>query len=752
MSPLQISELVIEGLRGCPRPLTLALRGKSLCLIAENGCGKTTIADAVELWSTGDLASFHSEGCALDAAIHLDSSVATVTVTGSGFSHRRTLDATGIKELEPLAPSASSAIESIPILRHSTIAAFMGATAGEKKKALLELLGIGGLNGLRDPLRTSAGHAKRDAEAALRSVAAEKAAVKSQLAGEAFVAYAEARRLKARLDAPIASPSDVLELELSATGAPADPAGAVDRLAAALVAGAPSPVAAWNALVADDAVIRADATADLLRAAQRAIDPLDQSCPVCEQPIVGTELSERLATRAAALRTVRVRFSEVEAELAALESQLTMVSEAIADLLRSEPSGGWEEAGELRASEAALTEQITAIGTARTGRSSAPPIPDLQTLHSMLPRLRELASSQSRSAQTQSLVELTELRQKYLRLGRAERLERVTGQAYSAVRRILEIADEEIEQSISAAVARLSSLTADYYGRLVRGSPITDVKLVYRKARSGQLEFSLTFDGRHRGVTPPQRIMSTSQLNALGLALHLARLKLDEDVWRTMFLDDLVNSFDASHRQGLARLLVDEFADWQLIALTHDRAFEDILRRTVKGWSFKEIIAFSPSGGPQLSDGDPRVALRERLDNGASAMEAAHLARRALEQGLSTPLYRLAYAIRFDPDQRYTAQDYLRALRAGFKRSKSPLKDLAVLRRMDADSYMSNLGVHHRIDSSALTTDDLYRLADDLDELDRELNCGVCEEPVWRTHRSAGSGESFQCGCGALAA
>jgi hypothetical protein len=189
-----------------------------------------------------------------------------------------------------------------------------------------------------------------------------------------------------------------------------------------------------------------------------------------------------------------------------------------------------------------------------------------------------------------------------------------------------------------------------------------------------------------------------------------------------------------------------------VIVLTHDRWFKDILRRTVKGWDFKDITAFSSRGGPHLSAGDPRDALRAELDDGATGMEVAHLARRALEQTLSTPLAKLGYDIRYDPDQRYGAHDYLVALRRGLAHAKSPLKDLPVLGRMDTDSYMVNLGVHDRLDATALTTEDLYRLVDDLDELDAALRCESCNEPVWQQHRSRHGGESFRCGCGALAA
>ncbi len=371
----------------------------------------------------------------------------------------------------------------------------------------------------------------------------------------------------------------------------------------------------------------------------------------------------------------------------------------------------------------------------------------------MLPTLRDAATAaDSGATRTSALVDLAELRQKCLRLEDSRRRATTAEAASIAAERMLTIADEEIERAIRTAISTVAQRTADYYGRLVRGGPFTDIELVYKPARSGQVEFSLTFDGRHPRVSPPQRIMSTSQQNALGIALHLAWLKLHPQRWRVLVLDDVINSFDAPHRQGLARLLADEFADWQVIALTHDRSFKEILRRTVKGWQFKEIVAFSPRGGPHLADGDPRAALRARLDEGAVAMEVAHLARRALEHGLATPLAKLEYEIRYDPDQRYGAADYLQALRRGFKRCNSALKDLPVLARMEADSCMSNLGVHDRPDATSLTTDDLYRLVDDLDELDNALRCGQCNEPVWRQRRSESRGDSSRCGCGALAA
>ena len=132
---VKFNELKINGLRGCPLPFSLQLKGKSLCLLGENGHAKTTIADAAELWGTGDLGAFHSEGCSLVSAIHLDATAAIVEITGKGFSHRRALTrADGAGDLEPLTPTSIAEVEPIPILRHSTIAGFMDCTAGRRRR------------------------------------------------------------------------------------------------------------------------------------------------------------------------------------------------------------------------------------------------------------------------------------------------------------------------------------------------------------------------------------------------------------------------------------------------------------------------------------------------------------------------------------------------------------------------------------------------------------------------------------------
>ena len=260
-----------------------------------------------------------------------------------------------------------------------------------------------------------------------------------------------------------------------------------------------------------------------------------------------------------------------------------------------------------------------------------------------------------------------------------------------AVDRLREITEERVRTEVETEIKQLSSVAADFYGRLVKNPIYSNVTLEYTEGRRGGIEFSLTYNKRHP-VQPPQRVVSESQLNALGLAFFLARQKTGDTLWRTLVLDDVVNSFDSDHRMGLARLLTEEFADWQILFFTHDNMFATLGERFFTGWRFWQIVAWSPSEGPVLSEGDPLKRLKQRLDNGEAAADLGSLARFALERGLSRPLERLGLPIRFDRHQLHSAPEYLDALQKGFAERGSALRDLPVLTRMRGEAYLANVG------------------------------------------------------------
>jgi hypothetical protein len=271
--------------------------------------------------------------------------------------------------------------------------------------------------------------------------------------------------------------------------------------------------------------------------------------------------------------------------------------------------------------------------------------------------------------------------------------------------------------------------------------------LVYRDARSGGVEFELTYNASH-SVSPPQRVMSESQLNALGLALFLAQLKTNStQPWRTLVLDDVVNSFDAVGRGAVAQLLTEEFADWQVLIFTHDPVFATHNQRLLaSGWAHLEITSWSPSIGLTITDSQPLEQLRRRLAAGDAASQLGGLARRALEHELARPVEKLRLKLPYQHDPHYSAADFLGALKAAA--NKSGLS-LPVLDRIGGASYFVNFTAHDRSAQGAVSSGELATLVDHLDDLRGALRCGTCHKPIW--HLATSDGRSHQCECRALA-
>ena len=749
---MRLNTLTLSGFRGAPIETSLDLDGKSCFMYAENGFGKTTFVDGLEYWSTGDVEAYHREGAQLDSLVNLDSTQAIVSCKPVGQNEvSRILRKRGRHDTEDSPDTALSTLVPIPILRHKTMADFMAKSAGEKKDILLDILGLGQLTKFRETLTTANNDAKGVATESEEVSRRESSALKSMCGEYSLIETAEALRVRAGLSEPVLSETqlEVLDITLAETnGSPnyTELITAIDRTKD--LSGVNSAVDAWNLSIDDEAQSSASIINQLLTAGKSAITvwPND-SCPLCEQSVDQSELTSNISSRIEKLR------NSVEARDGAQEGMTVAVGdienyiEALTDLSKHPPKGGWQDSGSIAKAIIDLGREVKAVRLAnsdsgRCGKFVGVAVPDTATLREVV----ENASTETDSIR--ALVTLASLRDQHIRKSTAMRRSDCAASIAKTFQSLLDLTTTRIQLEIEAAIANLSDLVSSYYSLLRTSNLYTEIKLSYTTNRSGGVEFHLEFDGRH-SVSPPHRVMSESQLNSLGLALFLARLKRGEQTWNFFVLDDVVNSFDADHRLGLATLLQKEFSDWQVLLLTHDRYFQSLARDIFTNWNFATIGAWTALGGPVITQGSSLDLLITRIDDGRSSSELGGIARMALEECLSRPLAKLEMSIRYDPFSRFSARDLLDALRGGLKRAESvSLKNLDVLKRMSAESYMSNLGAHFRPADPLPTIQDLSRLASDLTELNNAFKCSSCETNVWKL--SDRSQHSWQCSCGNL--
>lgn len=107
---------------------------------------------------------------------------------------------------------------------------------------------------------------------------------------------------------------------------------------------------------------------------------------------------------------------------------------------------------------------------------------------------------------------------------------------------------------------------------------------------------------RDRGGDPlkkPSEFLNEARVTAIGLCLYLSGMarsvppkRADGSTYpRILVFDDVLLSLDMAHRLPLLRVLQKHFQkDWQVLLLTHDRAWYEIAKQQLEGWAHHELF------------------------------------------------------------------------------------------------------------------------------------------------------------------
>lgn len=99
-------------------------------------------------------------------------------------------------------------------------------------------------------------------------------------------------------------------------------------------------------------------------------------------------------------------------------------------------------------------------------------------------------------------------------------------------------------------------------------------------------------------LNKPSEFLNEARVTAIGLCLYLAGMarsvppkRSDGSTYpRLLVLDDVLLSLDMAHRLPLLRVLREHFKNWQVLLLTHDRAWYEIAKQQLEGWAHHELF------------------------------------------------------------------------------------------------------------------------------------------------------------------
>lgn len=133
-------------------------------------------------------------------------------------------------------------------------------------------------------------------------------------------------------------------------------------------------------------------------------------------------------------------------------------------------------------------------------------------------------------------------------------------------------------------------------------------KIVYNKTerKLDDLKILLEIDFNSKPIPAHQHILNEARLSAIALSIYLASAKISippdlpgtPPSLKLLVLDDVVIGLDLSNRLPLLDILQKEFSEWQIILMTYDKVWFDMVRMRNPDWDCEEIyttISLNPT-------------------------------------------------------------------------------------------------------------------------------------------------------------
>ena len=169
------------------------------------------------------------------------------------------------------------------------------------------------------------------------------------------------------------------------------------------------------------------------------------------------------------------------------------------------------------------------------------------------------------------------------------------------------------EEALNVFLKMFSANINEYYTTMNPDEKVDDIKLVPIKDKNEDLVgITIEYSFFNETKTPPIAYLSESHINCLGLSFFLASVKAFNRQNEFFVLDDVISSFDRPHRTRFAKLIAEKFGDYQILLLTHEQGFFELVASDVKskGWIIQDF-KWSKDDGVGIEKGTTDI--KERI-------------------------------------------------------------------------------------------------------------------------------------------
>lgn len=589
--PQRITQLKLINFRGATQPVTVkftpekgGLKTNIVVIFGENGTGKSTIVDALDVIGNASFGSLIRPGIQTPqkyvASLAQDAqSVEVELTTKVGHTYKAKLSG---KTVVITSGSDDSLMPEIRVLRRRDLLQLIEATPAKRYEAIQEFIAVAGVDSAEASLRVDcnaveklfgiAEPARARAEELLRTLWTQEKQPgepdSDPLTWAVFRAAENVSELKNQLDL-LTKGYTAIQYTLNAV-AQWKNAQTKYNLEKGELEAANAELLGLN----QDADDRSTDLINLLNSAERylALPAEPSSCPLCANDVQANELRQRIQSQLAQLQASRlllqkvdaakIRFKTADDENTRCNQEIVRIIQAVsARFTALEPAAvktlniNWKVRGaELAiandatsAQVVALSEQLAAVSGAVQAEGDS-----LQTRLAVYTNIQTQAQSLS-----ESTVEVA---------GLSAILERLR----NACTLVINKRRDFVQAILDEIIGEVNSL----YQVIHPGEKIGLHRLEMDDAKRASLEQQATFEDKN-GVVP-QAYFSESHLDTFGFCLWFALAKRNNPKKLVLVLDDVFTSVDAQHFCRISDLLAAEAANFQqVIIATHNRLWHD---------------------------------------------------------------------------------------------------------------------------------------------------------------------------------
>jgi len=795
----KLKRVYIKGIRGVKSDLLLPLDGNSVLLYGDNGSGKSSITDAIEWFFLGKIEHLSGEEIGrggLDAIRNTlidekQQSCVSFEFTSTPLNSTRTI--TRKKEkLTCTCDNKSKEFENFIeasrkenlLLRYQDLMNFVLATKTEKLNDFSEIIGYAEVKDTRYILAQTLNEIKRDIKTKNFDdlISRQQASILEKLgqnitSDEQFIETVNVLLKSLGIEKRITSINEVdnvlqliPKLEDSTTLRLLSLYNRIDEasfnfqnLSDVINEEYEKYYSQYHKIISDIETSKKIMMENLLSEGVKVLEsekPSDNKCPLCLQPKNREDLLRELGFRIEELKIFKNKKLELERTKVFLEKTITESITQI-DLILKDKDIENEENKELKSTIQGLrtyfgkylTELAIEVSPANAPKSSK----ELLISKPLLIQISNLSKGKVEQLEKQkqdprfvihSKIEIS--RNSYLEIRRLSGERKLMEGQQHALELILREFVKKQKEGLESFLTYISNDVNEIYQFMHPDEKVEGIKLSLMEDKDELVGITIEFTFFKNAVTPPQKYLSESHLNCLGIALFLASVKTFNKNNNFFVLDDIISSFDTGHRKRFADLLIERYSDYQIILLTHEKHWFDIVYNLVKGrhWMVN-TIRYSVEKGTYLDE--PPVTLKERIEGKIRENDEVELGneiRKYLENMLKTVAENLEVKVKYlpnDKNEERMSSELLRELKSKLNKHKCPIKDNPLIDRMTSSVFIGNRDSHDNPVNPAL--DDFKALWKDVTDLEGLFLCPSCKRFVSLKNYDT-VGKKVRCNCG----